>query len=169
MAKASAIEGTGSIILFPSGKVFEFEFGMALLFLQVLEDPGVAVLLDLHAVLDGEVERGLCGDHGLLPLLALRVRAHDGVRALGALAVDLRDALARPKMIGIAYFIIMFKPPWTKAVFFFEGIVIGACGFMLFDNPYNIGFAVIGLIIVIIAILAYLQKLPAPILKFFYK
>ncbi len=72
-------------------------------------------------------------------------------------------------MIGIAYFIIMFKPPWTKAVFFFEGIVIGACGFMLFDNPYNIGFAVIGLIIVIIAILAYLQKLPAPILKFFYK
>lgn len=72
-------------------------------------------------------------------------------------------------MIGVAYFIIMFKPPWTKAVFFFEGIVIGASGWILLDNPYNIGFAVIGLIIVVIAILAYLRKLPAPILKFFYQ
>lgn len=72
-------------------------------------------------------------------------------------------------LISIAYFIIMFKPPWTKAVFFFEGIVIGLSGYMLLGYPYNIEFAVIGLIIVIIAILAYLQKLPANILKFFYK
>lgn len=72
-------------------------------------------------------------------------------------------------LIAIAYFIIMFNPSWTKAVFFFEGIVIGVSGFMLLSYPYNIEFVVIGLIIVIIAILAYLQKLPANILKFFYR
>lgn len=72
-------------------------------------------------------------------------------------------------LIAIAYLIIMFKPPWTKAVFFFEGIVIGISGYILLSYPYNIEFVIIGLIIIIIAILAYLRKLPASILKFFYK
>lgn len=72
-------------------------------------------------------------------------------------------------LIAIAYLIIMFKPPWTKAVFFFEGIVIGVSGYMLLDFPYNIELLVVGLIIVIIAILAYLQKLPPNILKWFYR
>lgn len=72
-------------------------------------------------------------------------------------------------LIGVAYLIIMFNHGWTKAVFFFEGIVIGVVGYMILDVPYNIEFAVIGLIIVIIAILAYLQKLPPSILKWFYR
>lgn len=72
-------------------------------------------------------------------------------------------------LIAIAYLVIMFNPSWTKAVFFFEGLVIGLCGLILLKHPYNIEFVVIGLIIVIIAVLAYLQKLPASILKFFYK
>ena len=72
-------------------------------------------------------------------------------------------------LIAIAYFIIMFKPPWTKAVFFFEGIVIGACGLIFLTYPYSVEFVIVGLIIVIIAVLAYLQKLPAGMLKFFYK
>lgn len=72
-------------------------------------------------------------------------------------------------LIAVAYLIIMFNPSWTKAVFFFEGVIIGASGLILLKHPYNIEFAVIGLIIVIIAVLAYLQKLPASILKFFYK
>ena len=72
-------------------------------------------------------------------------------------------------LIAVAYLIIMFKPPWTKAVFFFEGIVIGVVGYMLLDFPYNIELLIVGLIIVIIAILAYLQKLPPSILKWFYR
>ena len=72
-------------------------------------------------------------------------------------------------MIAIAYCIILFNPSWLKAVFFFEGIVIGVCGYMLLDFPYNIGFAIVGLIIIIIAIFAYLQKLPPNILKWFYR
>ena len=72
-------------------------------------------------------------------------------------------------LLGIAYLIISYKPEWTKAVFFFEGIVIGGVGYKILAYPYNIGFAVIGLIIIAIAILAYLMKLPKSILKFFYR
>ncbi|WP_298499951.1 hypothetical protein [uncultured Methanobrevibacter sp.] len=72
-------------------------------------------------------------------------------------------------MIGVAYFVIMLNPGWTKAVFFFEGIIIAVAGYVLLGFPYNIEFIVVGLIVVIIAILAYLQKLPPSILKWFYK
>jgi hypothetical protein len=72
-------------------------------------------------------------------------------------------------LIAIAYFIILFNPGWTKAVFFFEGIIIAVCGYMFLDYPYNLELAIVGLIIIIIAILAYLQKLPANILKWFYR
>lgn len=72
-------------------------------------------------------------------------------------------------LIAVAYFIILFNPSWTKAVFFFEGIVIGVSGYMLLDVPYNIEFAIVGVIIIAIAILAYLQKLPPGILKWFYR
>ena len=58
-------------------------------------------------------------------------------------------------MIAAAYLVILFNPSWTKAVFFFEGIIII--------------FLVIGLFIVMIAILAYIQKLPAGVLKWFYR
>ena len=72
-------------------------------------------------------------------------------------------------LIAIAYFIILYNPSWTKAVFFFEGIVIGVSGYMLLDYPYSIEFIIVGLIIIIIAVLAYLQKLPPKILKWFYR
>jgi Na+/H+ antiporter NhaD/arsenite permease-like protein len=72
-------------------------------------------------------------------------------------------------LIAIAYLIILYNPSWTKAVFFFEGIVIGVSGYMLLDYPYSIEFVIVGLIIIIIAVLAYLQKLPPKILKWFYR
>ena len=71
-------------------------------------------------------------------------------------------------MIAIAYMIIMFNPSWTKAVFFFEGIVIAVAGYMLLEFPYNLELAVVGIIIIAIAILAYLQKLPPMMLRWFY-
>ena len=72
-------------------------------------------------------------------------------------------------LIAVAYFIILYNPSWTKAVFFFEGIVIGVSGYMLLDSPYNIELALVGLVIIIIAILAYMEKLPSNILKWFYR
>ena len=72
-------------------------------------------------------------------------------------------------LIAVAYIVVVFNPGWTKAVFFFEGIIIAAVGYMLYENPYNIEFVVIGLILTIIAILAYLQKLPPKMLKWFYR
>lgn len=72
-------------------------------------------------------------------------------------------------LIAIAYFVILFNPSWTKAVFFMEGIVIAVSGYLLLDYPYSIEFIIIGLIIIIIAVLAYLEKLPANILRWFYK
>ena len=72
-------------------------------------------------------------------------------------------------LIAVAYFIILLNPGWTKAVFFFEGIVIGVSGYMLLAHPYNLGFVIVGVIIILIAILAYLQKLPPSILKWFYR
>ena len=72
-------------------------------------------------------------------------------------------------LLGIAYIVIALRPEWTKAVFFFEGIVIGVAGYMLVEFPYNFGFAIIGLFIIAIAILAYLMKLPPSMLKFFYR
>ncbi|MCI6993579.1 hypothetical protein [uncultured Methanobrevibacter sp.] len=72
-------------------------------------------------------------------------------------------------MIAIAYMIIMFNPSWTKAVFFFEGIVIAVAGYMLLEFPYNLELAVVGIIIIAIAILAYLQKLPPKMLRWFYR
>lgn len=72
-------------------------------------------------------------------------------------------------LIAIAYFVILLNPGWTKAVFFFEGIVIGVSGYMLLAYPYNLEFVIVGIIIVLIAILAYLQKLPPGILKWFYR
>lgn len=72
-------------------------------------------------------------------------------------------------MIAVAYFIILFNPSWLKAVLFFEGIIIAVCGYMLLDIPYNIELIIVGLIVLIISILAYLQKLPPNILKWFYR
>lgn len=72
-------------------------------------------------------------------------------------------------LIAVAYLIILYNPGWTKAVFFFEGIVIGVSGYMLLAYPYNIELLIVGLIIVAIAVLAYLQKLPPNILKWFYR
>lgn len=72
-------------------------------------------------------------------------------------------------LIAVAYLVIMYNPSWTKAVFFFEGVIIGVSGYALLDFPYNLEFAIVGLIIIIIAILAYLMKLPPSVLKWFYR
>ncbi len=95
---------------------------------------------------------------GLLPVIRHQPLTNDVLATLIILV-----------MIGVAYLVIMYNPGWTKAVFFFEGIIIAVSGYMLLDVPYNLEFAVVGVIIIAIAILAYLQKLPPSILKWFYR
>ena len=95
---------------------------------------------------------------GILPIIKGEVLTNDSI-ATSIILI----------LLGIAYLIISFRPQWTKAVFFFEGIVIGVVGYSILAFPYNIGFAIIGLLIIAIAILAYLMKLPQSMLKFFYR
>ena len=95
---------------------------------------------------------------GLLPILRHQTLTND-VIATSIILI----------MIGIAYLIIMYNPGWTKAVFFFEGIIIIVSGYMLLNFPYNMEFIVIGLLIVAIAVLAYTRKLPPKMLKWFYR
>lgn len=71
-------------------------------------------------------------------------------------------------LIGVGYIISVIKPQFNKAILFFEGIIIAFSGLLL-DAPYNFLFYIIGIIVLIIAILAYIQKLPKFLLKFFYR
>ena len=91
-----------------------------------------------------------------------------GVRPLFTQTIT-NDSAIILVLIGIAYIVIVAKPQWAKAVFFFEGIIIGINGYTLLATPYNYLLGIIGLAIVVIAVLAYLQKLPMSILKYFYR
>lgn len=72
-------------------------------------------------------------------------------------------------LVAIAYIVVIFKPQWNKALLLLEGVVVAIVGYMFLDIPYNYLLTIIGLIIIIIAILAYLSKLPSALLKFFYR
>ena len=72
-------------------------------------------------------------------------------------------------LVGIAYPIVVFKPQWNKAMLFIEGLVFIAIGIIFLKQLANPILIILGVLLVIIAILAYLQKLPKGLLKFFYK
>ena len=69
-------------------------------------------------------------------------------------------------LIGVAYPLSLFKPQWNKAILLIEGIIFGAVGLIFLDNLL---FLIFGLALSILAILAYMKKLPKGFLKFFYK
>ena len=72
-------------------------------------------------------------------------------------------------LVGIAYPLSLFKPQWNKSLLFLEGIIVVAIGLIFFKPLYNLLFLVIGLALAILAILAYMGKLPKGLLKFFYR
>ena len=92
-----------------------------------------------------------------------------GVRPLFTQTITNDSIASAIILVLIAYIVIVAKPQWAKAVFFFEGIIIGISGYTLLATPYNYLLGIIGLAIVVIAVLAYLQKLPMSILKYFYR
>ena len=106
---------------------------------------------------------------GIVLALMLIIWALTPIFRHQALTNDVMATIIILIMIAVAYLVILFNPSWTKAVFFFEGIIIAVVGYMFLDFPYNLELAIVGLIIIAIAVLAYLQKLPPNILKWFYR
>jgi len=90
---------------------------------------------------------------------------------LGGMSVDSNSVASSTILIliGIAYPLVVFKPQWNKSVLLIEGIVFVVVGLTFLQDPYNILFFIIGLFFIVLAILAYVRKLPSGILKFFYK
>ena len=71
--------------------------------------------------------------------------------------------------IAVGYIITVFKPSWLKAILFLEGLVIAFSGYITLAFPYNYVFVIVGIILFVIAILAYKQMLPNNVLKYFYR
>ncbi|WP_409199761.1 hypothetical protein [Methanobrevibacter sp. DSM 116169] len=71
--------------------------------------------------------------------------------------------------VGLGYLSILYRPQWNKAVLFFEGLIIVLTGTLFLTNPYNYFFIVIGIVVILISILAYMKKMPSFFLDFFYR
>lgn len=72
-------------------------------------------------------------------------------------------------LIGVAYPLSIFKPQWNKSLLFFEGIIFAAIGQIFLKPLDSYLFLIIGIALAMLAILAYLRKLPNSLLKFFYR
>lgn len=71
--------------------------------------------------------------------------------------------------IGLAYIFTLFRPQWNKALLFIEGLIILLTGSLFLEYPYNYFFITIGVFVILIAILAYMKRLPKFFLDFFYR
>ncbi|MCC7553554.1 MAG: hypothetical protein KO202_03540 [Methanobacteriaceae archaeon] len=71
--------------------------------------------------------------------------------------------------VGLGYLLSLYKPQWNKAVLLIDGIAITISGSLFLSYPYNYTFIIIGVSIIILAILAYMRRLPSFILSFFYR
>ncbi|WP_297982157.1 hypothetical protein [uncultured Methanobrevibacter sp.] len=63
-------------------------------------------------------------------------------------------------VVGWTLALSVFERSWTKAALFFDGLVFIAVGIAFLLSPYNYIFMLFGLIILVVSILAYLNKLP---------
>ncbi|MDO5848915.1 MAG: hypothetical protein Q4P18_05230 [Methanobrevibacter sp.] len=72
-------------------------------------------------------------------------------------------------LVGIGYIVSVINPAWNKAILFIEGLIFALCGGILLSSPYDILFIIIGLFVLVVSVLAYLQRLPKFLLKFFYR
>jgi len=72
-------------------------------------------------------------------------------------------------VVGWTLAMSVFEPNWIKAAIFVDGLVFLAVGLSLLLSPYNYIFILFGIILLIIAVLAYMRKLPDNLLRFFYR
>lgn len=71
-------------------------------------------------------------------------------------------------VVGWTLALTVFEPSWTKAAIFIDGLIFLAVGITFLLMPYNIIFILFGVILLAIAIVAYLGKLPKSFLRLFH-
>ena len=72
-------------------------------------------------------------------------------------------------VIGATLGVSLFVQSWVKAAIFIDGLVFIATGVTFLVAPYNYVFIIFGLLLVVIAVLAYTRHLPDSMLRLFYK
>lgn len=112
-------------VLFPSREVFEFAFGTAFLEGSFFEEPCVPVFVDLHAVLGGGDEDGLCGLGGGFPVAEVGFGAFDVVGLEDAFFVDAGDAFLGEVELFAGYGTAHDGVVDAVAAFFPGGLVVG--------------------------------------------
>ena len=72
-------------------------------------------------------------------------------------------------VIGATLGVSLFVQSWVKAAIFVDGLVFIATGITFLMAPYNYVFILFGVILLVIAVLAYMRRLPNFLLRLFYK
>ena len=72
-------------------------------------------------------------------------------------------------VVGWTLAMSVFEPTWTKAAIFIDGLIFVLVGLTFLLMPYNLIFILFGVILLAIAVAAYLGKLPASFLRLFHK
>jgi hypothetical protein len=72
-------------------------------------------------------------------------------------------------VIGATLGVSLFVQSWVKAAIFVDGLVFIATGITFLMAPYNYVFILFGVILLVIAVLAYMKRLPNFLLCLFYK
>ena len=72
-------------------------------------------------------------------------------------------------VVGWTIAMSVFEPSWTKVAIFIDGLIFILVGITFLLMPYNLIFILFGVILLAIAIAAYLGKLPVSFLRLFHK
>ena len=86
----------------------------------------------------------------------------------GAVTLDDQGFAIILFVIGLTYLLSIFVPVWKKAALMADGVVILLTALIFFTGIRSIIFFIFGFILVFLAILAYLRRLPPKILDYFY-
>ena len=70
--------------------------------------------------------------------------------------------------VGWTLAMSVFEPSWVKAAIFIDGLVFILVALTFLLMPYNLIFIVFGIILIAIAVAAYLGKLPKSFLRLFH-
>ena len=72
-------------------------------------------------------------------------------------------------VVGWTLAMSVFEPSWTKAAIFIDGLIFVLVGITFLLMPYNLIFIIFGIVLLVIAVAAYLGKLPKSFLRLFHK
>ena len=71
-------------------------------------------------------------------------------------------------VVGWTLAMSVFEPSWTKAAIFIDGLIFVLVGITFLLMPYNLIFILFGISLLVIAVAAYLGKLPKSFLRLFH-